>query len=103
MRRPSQQRGGAACCSRTTPRALLTPRPRVGQAVALEWEPENLYDPNAVAVRTLANQSLGYIAREQTVRFPQHLCFGHVRSVGQAATGAWGFQVCGWVGWFCAY
>lgn len=68
-------------------------RPAAGQAVAVQREPENAFDPNAVAVRTLAEQSLGYVPKDLTARFPQQLCFGRVYSVGQSEGGAWGFKV----------
>ncbi len=52
-------------------------------------QPDNTYDPNAVAVQTLHGQDLGYVPREHTARFPHDVTFGHVYSLGQNAKGLW--------------
>ena len=56
-------------------------------------EPNNPYDPNAVAVQTLDGQDLGYMPRDINHRFLLDTCFGYVYSVGQTEQGLWGFQV----------
>ncbi len=56
-------------------------------------QPDNTYDPNAVAVQTLHGQDLGYVPREHTARFPYDVTFGHVYSLGQSAKGLWGATV----------
>lgn len=61
-----------------------------GQALAFVKEPENAYDPHAVAVTTLDAVPLGYVPRERTQAFVHSVCFGKVLSVGKAASGLWG-------------
>lgn len=78
---------------RLTPRRACRAPPAAGQGLALEREPSNEFDPNAVAVRTLDDVALGYVPRAQTSAFPFRLCFGAVHSVGQAAGGPWGVSV----------
>lgn len=56
-------------------------------------QPDNIYDPNAVAVQTLSGHDLGYVPREHTSRFPHDVTFGHVYSLGQNAKGLWGATV----------
>ncbi|DBA85403.1 hypothetical protein WJX79_007934 [Trebouxia sp. C0005] len=63
------------------------------QAVMMVKQPDNTYDPNAVAVQTLHGQDLGYVPKEHTARFPHDVTFGHVYSVGQNAKGLWGATV----------
>ena len=41
---------------------------RVGNAVLLEQEPVNRFDPNAVAVSTLSGEKLGYVPRWEIER-----------------------------------
>lgn len=53
--------------------------------VILEREPENPYDPNAVAVKLVDGTKLGYIPRIETGAFVYSLTFGRIRSIGQAA------------------
>jgi hypothetical protein len=61
------------------------------QALAFQKEPENQYDPNAVAVHTLDGVPLGYVPKDRTGAFLHILCFGQVHSVGQAdGGGMWG-------------
>ena len=57
-------------------------------------EPQNIYDPNAIAVQTLAGQHLGYVPKEHTDRFPHDVTFGHIYSLGPNALGLWGVTVC---------
>lgn len=64
---------------------------RPTQRLLLHTEPQNPYDPRAVAVFTLSGQQVGYLPADvaPTVPFPE--CFGEVLSVGQAEEGApWG-------------
>lgn len=61
--------------------------------VTLEKEPENPYDPNAVAVKLLNDEKLGYIPKQQTGAFIHQICFGRVRCVGQVQNGNWGCLV----------
>ncbi|KAL4447434.1 hypothetical protein ABPG75_004653 [Micractinium tetrahymenae] len=76
-------------------RQALIPQLSRDQAVAFVREPANPHDPHAVAIRTLAGASLGYIPRDKTFHFIQDLCYGSVGSVGQAESeeGLWGFNV----------
>jgi hypothetical protein len=61
------------------------------QALVFKKEPENPYDPNAVAVHTLDGIPLGYVPKERTGAFLHQMCFGQVQSVGQAdGGGMWG-------------
>jgi HIRAN domain len=61
------------------------------QGLAFKKEPENPYDPNAVAVNTLDGISLGYVSKERTEAFTRPICFGQVHSAGQAeGSGMWG-------------
>jgi hypothetical protein len=60
------------------------------QAVMLVREPNNVHDPNAVAVKTLQGHSLGYVPKELTVNIQHDVCFGHIQSVGQNDKGLWG-------------
>jgi hypothetical protein len=61
------------------------------QGLAFMKEPENPYDPNAVAVHTLDGIPLGYVPKERTGAFLHTVCFGRVQSVGQAEGGGmWG-------------
>jgi len=55
-------------------------------AVVLEKEPENVYDPNAVAVKLLDDEKMGYVPKEETGKFIHSLCFGKIRSIGPAQT-----------------
>lgn len=63
---------------------------RKGQGVMLEKEPQNIYDSNAVAVRTTDGVSLGHIGRHETGEFSHSICFGHIEYVGESAQGTWG-------------
>lgn len=57
-------------------------------------EVDNPYDPNAIAVQLLSGQTLGYVPKEHTVRFPHEVTFGHVYSMGRASSvGLWGATV----------
>ena len=57
-------------------------------------EPDNPYDHNAIAVQTLSGQTLGYVPKEHTARFPHDTTFGHVYSMGRASSvGLWGATV----------
>ena len=56
-------------------------------------EPQNAYDPNAIAVQTLTGQHLGYVPKEHTDRFPHDVTFGHIYSLGPNALGLWGVTV----------
>lgn len=61
------------------------------QGLAFKKEPENPFDPNAVAVHTLDGIPLGYVPKERTGAFLHGVCFGKVHSVGQAEGGGmWG-------------
>jgi len=65
-------------------------RLKLHQGLAFEKEPENPYDPNAVAVQTLDGISLGYVPKERTGAFLHTVCFGRVQSAGQTEGGLWG-------------
>ncbi len=60
-------------------------------------EPENPADSNALAVMTIAGESLGYIPRHLTDRFVFPVTLGFVESKGQAGgnglLGAWPLSV----------
>jgi len=60
-------------------------RPQNPITVMNEKEPENPYDPNAVAVKLLDDTKLGYIPRDETSGFVYSITFGRIRSIGQAA------------------
>lgn len=62
--------------------------------VMLEKEPENAYDPNAVAVKLLDDEKMGYIPKEDTGKFIHSLCFGTIRSIGPAPSSS-GVRVLG--------
>ena len=62
--------------------ASLTPE----ISVVLEKEPENVYDPNAVAVKLLDDEKMGYVPKEDTGKFIHSLCFGKLRSIGPVET-----------------
>lgn len=60
----------------------------------LEKDPKNIYDPNAIRVRTLSGADLGFVPKELTVRFPYDTTFGHIHYVGQVPeSGVWGALV----------
>lgn len=64
------------------------------QAVMMIREPDNTYDPDAIAVQTLSGQPLGYVPKEHTSRFSHDTTFGHVYSMGRASSvGLWGATV----------
>lgn len=63
--------------------------------VACAREPDNEYDPRAVAVRTLEGRGLGYIARTDTQAFLHDVAFGAVASVGVGEKGLFGATVRG--------
>ena len=48
-------------------------------------EPNNEYDPDAIAVHTLSGQSLGYVPRDFNNKFPHDTNFARVQSVGASA------------------
>ena len=59
---------------------------RVGNAVLLEQEPSNRFDPFAVAVYTLSGEKLGYVPRTMThLMRQQRYALGIVESVGPVA------------------
>lgn len=59
---------------------------RVGNAVLLEQEPLNRFDPKAVAVYTLSGEKLGYVPRTLThLLRQQRYVLGVVESVGPVA------------------
>ncbi|QDZ21973.1 HIRAN domain-containing protein [Chloropicon primus] len=59
---------------------------RVGNAVLLEQEPLNRFDPLAVAVYTLSGEKLGYVPRTMThLLRQQRYALGVVESVGPVA------------------
>lgn len=75
-------------------RQEMIARLELGQAVMFCREPENMYDPNAVAVYTLDNKCLGYVPKELTKTFRHSVCFGSINSVGKAEEGGkWGARV----------
>ena len=53
-------------------------------SLMFEKEPENPFDPNAVAVKLVDDTKLGYVPRAETGSFRYSLCFGRLRSLGQA-------------------
>ena len=61
-----------------------------GQGLAFVREPDNVYDPHAVAVRTLDDVPLGYVPRDRTASFVHRICFGRVRSAGATDKGLYG-------------
>ena len=64
------------------------------QAIMLEKEPKNEFDPNAISVRTLSGTDLGFVPKELTGRFPHDITFGHIHYVGQVPeSGVWGALV----------
>lgn len=54
-----------------------------GNPVMLIHEPENIYDPNAVAVKRLNGIRLGYVAAEENRRkaFARWVDFGAIREI----------------------
>ncbi len=54
-----------------------------GQGLSFRREPDNPYDPSAVAISTLDGESIGYVPKERTQSFIHPLAFGRVASVGQ--------------------
>lgn len=73
---------------------MLVSEPTTDQAVMLEKEPDNAYDPSATAIKTLSGASLGYVPRDLTSHFPHEVTFGHIHHVGQVPeNGAWGALV----------
>ena len=71
------------------------------EAVMLEKDPKNEFDPHAIRVRRLSGEDLGYVPKDLTVRFPHDVTFGHIHYVGQVPeSGVWGalvilFCLCG--------
>ena len=64
------------------------------EAVTLEKDPKNEFDPHAIRVRRLSGEDLGYVPKDLTVRFPHDVTFGHVHYVGQVPeSGVWGALV----------
>lgn len=61
-----------------------------GTAVIFEREPLNPFDPQAVAIRLINGDQIGYIPKDETSAFVHFLCFGQIRSVGQNEEGLWG-------------
>ena len=55
-----------------------------GQPVCFVQEPDNPVDPHAVAITSLSDVPLGYVPKGCTAPFIHRVCFGVVRSVGQA-------------------
>ncbi len=53
-------------------------------SLMFEKEPENPFDADAVAVKLVDNTKLGYVPRAETGSFRYSLCFGRLRSLGQA-------------------
>ena len=53
-------------------------------SLIFEKEPENPFDANAVAVKLVDDTKLGYVPRAETGSFRYSLCFGRLRSLGQA-------------------
>ena len=49
-------------------------------------EPDNPYDPNAIVVQSLSGQTLGYVPKDHTARFPHDTTFGHVYSMGPVSS-----------------
>jgi hypothetical protein len=64
------------------------------QALMLQKEPDNEYDPNAIKVMTLSGSVLGYVPRDLTGHFPYDVTFGHAYHIGQVPDkGTWGALV----------
>ena len=62
----------------------------------LEKDPKNEYDPNAIRVRRLNGEDLGFVPKELTGRFPYDTTFGYIHYVGQVPeSGVWGALVGG--------
>ena len=60
----------------------------------LEKDPKNKFDPNAIQVRRLGGEDLGFVPKELTRRFPHDVTFGHIHHVGQVPKiGLWGALV----------
>ena len=71
-------------CTASEHLAILIPLLRPGNAVILEQEPLNEYDPFAIAVLTLSGESLGYVPKGMTDRFRgQRVTLGVVEAVGR--------------------
>lgn len=75
----------------------LHPPALADQPVVFLKEPDNEFDPNAVAVLTLDGRKLGYIPRDESRRFLLDACFGFVASMGathsEEGEELWGFKV----------
>lgn len=86
------------CLPRRLPnktRIVILLQHRADQAVMLEKDPKNEFDPNAINVRTLSGTDLGFVPKELTGRFPHDVTFGHIHYVGQVPeSGVWGALVC---------
>ncbi|CAL5219776.1 g1679 [Coccomyxa viridis] len=64
------------------------------EAVMLEKDPKNEFDPHAIRVRRLSGEDLGFVPKDLTVRFPHDVTFGHIHNVGQVPeSGVWGALV----------
>ncbi|BDA42597.1 hypothetical protein COCOBI_03-4900 [Coccomyxa sp. Obi] len=64
------------------------------QALMLQKDPSNEYDPNAIKVMTLSGSVLGFVPRELTGRFLYDTTFGHAYHIGQVPDkGTWGALV----------
>eukprot|EP00241_Pyramimonas_parkeae_P019554 CAMPEP_0114281954 /NCGR_PEP_ID=MMETSP0059-20121206/3292_1 /TAXON_ID=36894 /ORGANISM="Pyramimonas parkeae, Strain CCMP726" /LENGTH=304 /DNA_ID=CAMNT_0001402547 /DNA_START=45 /DNA_END=959 /DNA_ORIENTATION=- len=64
------------------------------QPLLLVREPENPFDANAVAVRTLSGESAGYVSKHMTHHFIQDITVGRVVSVGASqAAGTLGLRL----------
>ena len=67
---------------------------RADEAVMLEKDPKNAFDPHAIRVRRLNGEDLGFVPKELTIRFPHDVTFGHIHYVGQVPeSGVWGALV----------
>lgn len=66
------------------------------QSLAFIKEPNNPYDPNAVAIQSLDGTNLGYISKDANSAFIHPVVFGFVHTVGKSSIhedAKWGFRV----------
>ena len=64
------------------------------EAVMLEKDPKNEFDPHAIRVRRLNGGDLGFVPKDLTIRFPHDVTFGHIHYVDQVPeSGVWGALV----------
>ncbi len=86
----------------TLPQVRVLSSSAADQALMLQKDPSNEYDPNAIKVMTLSGSVLGFVPRELTSRFPYDTTFGHAYHIGQVPDkGTWGALVMHFCHHFC--